>query len=36
MFYDLGLLDIHVVLASPGITKTPLLDKTTADGVQNL
>lgn len=36
MFYDLGLLDIHVVLASPGITKTPLLDKTTNDGVQNL
>lgn len=36
MYYDLGLLDIHVVLASPGITKTPLLEKTTEDGVQNL
>ena len=36
MFYDLGLLDIHVVLASPGITKTPLLEKTTEDGVANL
>ena len=35
MYYDLSLLDIHVVLASPGITKTPLLDKTTEDGVQN-
>jgi len=27
MFYDLGLLDIHVVLASPGVTKTPMLKK---------
>jgi NAD(P)-dependent dehydrogenase (short-subunit alcohol dehydrogenase family) len=36
MFYDLGLLDIHVVLASPGVTKTPLLEKTTGDGVANL
>jgi len=36
MYYDLGLLDIHVVLASPGITKTPLLAKTTNDGAQNL
>jgi NAD(P)-dependent dehydrogenase (short-subunit alcohol dehydrogenase family) len=36
MYYDLGLLDIHVVLASPGTTKTPLLDKTTDDGLQNL
>jgi NAD(P)-dependent dehydrogenase (short-subunit alcohol dehydrogenase family) len=36
MFYDLGLLDIHVVLASPGVTKTPLLEKTTDDGVANL
>jgi NAD(P)-dependent dehydrogenase (short-subunit alcohol dehydrogenase family) len=36
MYYDLGLLDIHVVLASPGITKTPLLEKTTSDGVKNL
>jgi NAD(P)-dependent dehydrogenase (short-subunit alcohol dehydrogenase family) len=36
MFYDLGLLDIHVVLASPGITKTPLLEKTTEDGVANV
>jgi len=29
MYYDLGLLDIHVVDASPGVTKTPLLKKTT-------
>ncbi|MDR3679931.1 MAG: SDR family NAD(P)-dependent oxidoreductase [Flavipsychrobacter sp.] len=36
MYYDLGLLDIHVVLASPGVTKTPLLEKTTDDGIQNL
>ncbi len=36
MYYDLGLLDIYVVLASPGVTKTPLLGKTSEDGVQNL
>jgi NAD(P)-dependent dehydrogenase (short-subunit alcohol dehydrogenase family) len=36
MFYDLGLLDIHVVLASPGVTKTPFLEKATGDGVQSL
>ncbi|HET6252963.1 MAG TPA: SDR family NAD(P)-dependent oxidoreductase [Puia sp.] len=36
MFYDLGLLGIHVVLASPGVTKTPLLEKTTEDGVKNV
>ncbi len=36
MYYDLGLLDIHVVLASPGVTKTPMLEKTTDDGIQNL
>lgn len=36
MYYDLGLLDIHVVLASPGITKTAFLEKATNDGVQNL
>lgn len=35
MYYDLGLLGIHVVLASPGITKTPLLERTTLDGVSN-
>ena len=29
MYYDLGLLDIHAVLAVPGITKSPLLQKTT-------
>jgi len=29
MYYDLGLLNIHVVDASPGVTKTPLLKKTT-------
>jgi NAD(P)-dependent dehydrogenase (short-subunit alcohol dehydrogenase family) len=36
MYYDLGLLGIHAVLASPGITKTPLLEKATRDGVDNL
>src|ERR1700677_4250899 len=36
MFYDLGLLDVHVVLASPGITKTPLLGKTTRGGTESL
>lgn len=36
MFYDLGLLDVHVVLASPGITKTPLLGKTTRAGIESL
>ena len=36
MYYDLGLLDIHVVLASPGVTKTPLLEKASEDGFQNL
>jgi NAD(P)-dependent dehydrogenase (short-subunit alcohol dehydrogenase family) len=30
MYYDLGLLDIHTVLAIPGITKTSLLKKTTS------
>lgn len=29
MVYDLGILDIYSVAASPGITKTPLLKKTT-------
>ncbi len=36
MFYDLGLLDVHVVLASPGVTKTPMLQKTTGAGTQSL
>jgi hypothetical protein len=36
MYYDLGLLDIHVVLASPGVTRTPLLGKATEDGTDNL
>lgn len=36
MYYDLDLLDVHVVLASPGITKTPLLDKTTRAGLESL
>lgn len=36
MSYDLGLLDIHAVLAMPGITATPLLAKTTADGAASL
>lgn len=29
MYYELALLDIHMILASPGITKTALLAKTT-------
>ncbi len=36
MFYDLGLLNIHTVLAIPGITKTPLLAKTTEGGTASL
>lgn len=36
MYYDLGLLDIHVVLASPGVTRTPMLRKATEDGDENL
>jgi len=36
MYYDLGLLDIHVVLASPGVTRTPMLGKATEDGNDNL
>lgn len=36
MSYDLGILDVHVVLASPGITKTPLLAKATRGGVESL
>ncbi|HVY74301.1 MAG TPA: SDR family NAD(P)-dependent oxidoreductase [Puia sp.] len=36
MYYDLGLLDIHVVLASPGVTRTSMLDKATKDGDENL
>jgi NAD(P)-dependent dehydrogenase (short-subunit alcohol dehydrogenase family) len=36
MYYDLGLLDIHVVLAVPGITKTPLLSKTTDSALASL
>jgi len=36
MYYDLGLLDIHVVLASPGVTRTPMLGKATEDGDDNL
>lgn len=36
MYYDLGLLDIHVVLASPGVTRTPMLGKATEDGADNL
>lgn len=36
MYYDLGMLDIHVVLASPGVTRTPLLEKTTEDAMENL
>ncbi|HSZ32564.1 MAG TPA: SDR family NAD(P)-dependent oxidoreductase [Puia sp.] len=36
MYYDLGLLDIYVVLASPGVTRTPMLNKATEDGDDNL
>jgi NAD(P)-dependent dehydrogenase (short-subunit alcohol dehydrogenase family) len=36
MHYDLKLLGIHAVLAVPGVTKTPLLEKTTADGTASL
>jgi NAD(P)-dependent dehydrogenase (short-subunit alcohol dehydrogenase family) len=36
MYYDLKLLGIHAVLAVPGVTKTPLLEKTTADGTASL
>jgi NAD(P)-dependent dehydrogenase (short-subunit alcohol dehydrogenase family) len=36
MYYDLGLLDIHAVLAVPGITKTPLLTKTTDGAMASL
>ncbi|MEI9933926.1 MAG: SDR family NAD(P)-dependent oxidoreductase [Ferruginibacter sp.] len=36
MYYDLGLLDIHVVLASPGVTRTSMLTKATEDGDDNL
>ncbi|WP_460955848.1 SDR family NAD(P)-dependent oxidoreductase [Spirosoma litoris] len=36
MYYDLGLLDIHVVLASPGVTNTVFLKKATEDVVQSL
>jgi NAD(P)-dependent dehydrogenase (short-subunit alcohol dehydrogenase family) len=36
MYYDLGLLDIHVVLASPGVTRTSMLAKATEDGDNNL
>ena len=36
MYYDLGLLDIHVVLAVPGVTKTPLLTKTTDGATASL
>lgn len=36
MYYDLKLLGIHAVLAVPGVTKTPLLNKTTADGTASL
>ncbi|MEU6061232.1 hypothetical protein [Streptomyces sp. NPDC047097] len=36
MYYDLRLLDIHAVLAIPGITRTPLLGKTTRGGTAAL
>jgi NAD(P)-dependent dehydrogenase (short-subunit alcohol dehydrogenase family) len=36
MYYDLGLLDIHAVLAVPGVTKTPLLGKTTDAALASL
>lgn len=36
MYYDLDLLGIHVVLASPGVTRTPFLEMAVNDGVLNL
>lgn len=36
MYYDLGLLGIHAVLANPGITKTPLHAKTTGAALESL
>jgi NAD(P)-dependent dehydrogenase (short-subunit alcohol dehydrogenase family) len=36
MFYDLRLLGIHTALAIPGLTKTPLLTKTTDDATASL
>jgi NAD(P)-dependent dehydrogenase (short-subunit alcohol dehydrogenase family) len=36
MYYDLRLLGIHTVLAIPGITKTPLLTKTTGAALASL
>jgi NAD(P)-dependent dehydrogenase (short-subunit alcohol dehydrogenase family) len=36
MYYDLRLLDIHAVLAVPGVTKTPLLNKTTGAALESL
>jgi len=36
MYYDLGLLNIHTVLANPGVTKTPLHAKTTGAALESL
>ena len=36
MYYDLGLLGIHAVLANPGVTKTPLHAKTTGAALESL
>jgi NAD(P)-dependent dehydrogenase (short-subunit alcohol dehydrogenase family) len=36
MYYDLGLIGIHAVVAIPGLTKTPLLATTTNDGTASL
>lgn len=36
MFYDLGLVGVHVVLASPGTTRTPMLQKTVGSGNESL
>jgi NAD(P)-dependent dehydrogenase (short-subunit alcohol dehydrogenase family) len=36
MHYDLGLLGIRTILGIPGLTKTPLLAKTTNDGAASL
>ena len=36
MFYDLGLVGVHVVLASPGTTRTPMLQKTAGGGNESL
>jgi NAD(P)-dependent dehydrogenase (short-subunit alcohol dehydrogenase family) len=36
MYYDLGLMGIHAVLANPGVTNTPLHAKTTGAALESL